>query len=286
METPMTPDEAVRDVDEQGFAAEVVEESRRRPVLVDFWAAWCAPCRALGPVLEKVARECGGALRLAKVDVDKNQGLAQRFGVRGIPAVFLFVDGAPVDGFTGALPEREVRAFLKKHVKSEADRRVDEARRLLDAAPAEAAAIADAVLTDEPRHGRALVVRADAALRAGDQGMCEAMLDRVPPNDDAATKDAEVVRARLAFARLAGDEDEATLKEKLARSPDPQAALRLAARAALHGRFDEAFDKLLLILVERGPAREEAHEAALAILKLLPDDKARDLRRRLSNALY
>jgi putative thioredoxin len=135
---------AVFDVGEQDFMERVIERSRALPVVVDFWADWCGPCKALGPALEKAANERAGKVELAKVDVDKNQGLAQSFGIRGIPAVKAFRDGRVAAEFTGAIPPAEVERFFDKLVPSEADELAtgDEAslRRALELEPSHAGA--------------------------------------------------------------------------------------------------------------------------------------------------
>src|SRR5215210_5409577 len=112
---------SVIDVDKTNFDALVIEGSKKVPVLVDFWAPWCAPCRALGPILEKLAAEYGGRFTLAKINSDENPELSARFGVRGIPAVKAFAGGTVVDEFSGARPEREVRAFLDAVIPSPAE---------------------------------------------------------------------------------------------------------------------------------------------------------------------
>lgn len=179
------------DVTVENFETEVVTASLSVPVLVDFWAPWCGPCKTLGPVLEKLETEYAGRFKLVKIDSDEQQQLASMFGIRSIPTCVLLIGGQPVDGFTGAVPESQLRAFLDKHVPSEgaleAEAEVDEAHALLDAGDTQAALakMADALAAD-------------------------------PANDDA-----RFDYVRLLAATGAYEEAEALLREPLARIPKP-----------------------------------------------------------------
>ena len=179
------------DVTVQNFEAEVITASMQTPVLVDFWATWCGPCKSLGPVLEQLEAEYDGRFKLAKIDSDKEQELAAAFGIRSIPTCILMKNGQPVDGFAGALPAGQVRQFLDKHVPSEgavaAEAEVDEAGALLESGDTDAALkkLADALAQD-------------------------------PANDDA-----RYDYVRLLIATGAYEEAAATLEEPLAREPRP-----------------------------------------------------------------
>ncbi|NIS28926.1 MAG: thioredoxin, partial [Actinobacteria bacterium] len=118
----------VKDIDQQTFGQDVLQRSHEVPVVVDFWAAWCGPCKVLGPALERVTEEYGGAFELVKVDVDANQALAQQFAVQSIPTVIAFRDGEPVSQFMGAIPEPQIRTFIDAILPTELDRKVDAAR--------------------------------------------------------------------------------------------------------------------------------------------------------------
>ena len=135
----------VRDTTTQGFVKDVIEESRRQPVLVDFWAEWCGPCKQLTPVLEKVVKAAKGKIKLAKMDIDKHPAIPGQMGIQSIPAVIAFVNGQPIDGFMGALPESQVTAFIQRLTK---DRIGGEAQDLLKAAD-EALAAGDAAAAAE-----------------------------------------------------------------------------------------------------------------------------------------
>ena len=244
------------DVTEATFETEVLERSHEVPVVVDFWAAWCGPCRVLGPVLERLAEKDNGAWRLAKVDVDSNPRLASAFRVQGIPAVHAFKDGRHVAEFVGALPEEQVRAWLAQLGPSTADLAVEEGSRAESRGDLVAAAEAyrDA-LREEPGHAGA-----------------RSSLERV--------------ELELRVATL----DEASLRARVDADPsDVEAATGLADLEAARGRPEAAFD-LLLDSVRRssGDERDAARTHLLRLLATLPADDPRALaaRRSLSLALF
>jgi len=183
----------VFDVDQTNFEAEVIQASLDTPVLVDFWATWCGPCKTLGPMLDKLAAEYNGAFRLAKVDVDANQELAAMFGIRSIPTVMLVKDGQIADGFAGALPEGQLREFLSRHVQpGEADGTPEAA-----AAPAETPEQAigrlQQAIAAEPDKGELKLELAVALVQAGQSDAAEAELDALPAN---LATDSRAVRLR------------------------------------------------------------------------------------------
>jgi putative thioredoxin len=243
------------DVDEQGFERQVVEASKERPVVVDFWAEWCAPCRALTPALESATRSREGKVTLAKVDVDANQGLAQRFGVRGIPAVKAFREGRVADEFVGALPPAEVERFFDRLVPSEAEQLVaagDEAslRRALELEPG----------------------RADAALALArllhQRGEGEEALELLGP--------------------LQGDFVAEGLAAKIRLQREGDDGLNTALEALERDR-DDGLDALLAMLenAEDGTREELRRVIVGALAELEPGDPvAREYRRRLAAALY
>jgi len=243
-------------VDEATFEVEVLERSREAPVVVDFWAEWCGPCRALGPVLERLATEAAGSWTLAKVDVDKNPMLAQTFGVRGIPSVKAFKDARPVAEFTGALPEPQVRAWLQGLGPSPADLEFEEACRLeAGGSLPEAADCYRSVLNVVPAHSgaRAGLARVELALRA--EGL-----------------------------------DEAELRRKLDEDPsDVDLHIRLADVEAASGRLENALERLLdAVRTSSEPDREEARRHLVRLMDALTPDDARldSTRRALSRALF
>lgn len=246
----------VIDVSEATFEREVVERSRTVPVVVDFWAAWCGPCRVLGPILEKLAVESDGAWVLAKVDVDANPGLAAAFGVQGIPAVHAFKDGRPVASFVGAQPEATVRAFL----------------RTLGPSPAEAIVAEGA----EAEERGALAEARDAYQRA---------LSADPSHQGAAR-----ALARVELALRARSVDERELSDRLAAAPDDvAAATALADARAAAGDFEAAFEILLSALrASQGERRELARRHLLSLIDVLEPGDARAVaaRRALSRALF
>src|SRR5215468_6690201 len=178
-------DSVVKDTTTQTFVKDVIEESKRQPVLVDFWAEWCGPCKQLGPVLEKAVRAAKGKVKLVKMDIDKHPSIPGQLGIQSIPAVFAFVDGQPVDGFLGALPESQVTAFIERLTK---DRIGGEEKDLLKAADdaltqgdvAGAAELYAGVLAQNNSNIAALTGLARSYVRAGAIAQAKQTLDLVP----------------------------------------------------------------------------------------------------------
>lgn len=283
--------EYVVDLNADNFQEGAVARSHELPVVVDFWAAWCGPCQALGPALERVAAEYEGRFLLAKVDVDGNQQLAQQFGVRGIPAVKAFVNGEVVDEFTGALPEPQIRQFIDRLIPSEADRTVARAREALDQGNTVAAEeLLDQVLSEEPEHARARMALARLRLRQNRPEDAAELLTRLPA---AYESDPEVtgLRTRIDFARVAGEvSDEEQARAALETDPsDLDARYRLAAYRVLAEDYESAFEHLLEIVRQDRTFRDDAGRLGmLALFNMLGnrDPRVSDYRRRLGRELF
>jgi putative thioredoxin len=246
----------ILDVDETTFEQEVVERSHVAPVVVDFWAEWCGPCRALSPVLERLAKEAAGQWRLVKIDVDANQRLAAAFGVQGIPAVKAIKDGRVIAEFTGVLPEPQVREWLSRLGPSPAEITLDEAQ---------------------------------AAEAHGDTTEALALYKRVLELEPANTEAKSAV-ARLELQERSGSVDTALLEAKVAADPnDVDSALSLADAHAVAGRLDDAFQVLLAtVRATRDEERDRTRKHLLTLLDTVPTDdpRARSARRALAAALF
>jgi putative thioredoxin len=235
------------DVDQHSFQRDVLDESRNRPVVVDFWAPWCGPCRVLKPVLEKLAAEYDGRFLLAKVNSDENPELSSQYAVRSIPSVKAFVDGALVDEFMGALPESSVREFIERLLPTPGELLRRQAMEAVAAGqPDEGRRMLQEALSTEPRNDIARIDLCEVLLQAGQADEARAMLDAVSP---LATHDPAVAR-RVAALRLSlsagGGPDDATLQARLASdASDHDARLMLARRLISGGRYEEGLDQLI-----------------------------------------
>jgi putative thioredoxin len=279
----------VVDVTEKEFAAAVLDRSSKLPVVVDFWAPWCGPCRTLGPVLERLAKLHDGAFVLAKVNIDEAPQVAESFGIRSIPAVKAFRDGGVVAEFVGAQPEAVVQRFLESVLPSDADRLAAEAEEFASRGHENAAEERYlAALEKDARHGRALVGLAELLAGRGDTAKALALLERVSGGSEI-TKRAE----RLAAAtrtRAAGAADLDGLRAKANADPGDLAAhLELGKGLSAAGRYEEALGELLAV-VRRDPqfAEEAARKTMLDIFALLgpSDPLTQKFRGELARALF
>jgi len=277
--------EHARDVGLADFDQHVLEESKQRPVVVDFWAPWCGPCKSLKPILEKLAAEYGGKFLLAKINSDDNQALAARYGVRGIPNVKAFIDGEPVDEFSGALPEGEVRAFLDRLIPSAADelRQQANAARMAGDITGALQLLAEASKLDPAHMG----VRLDAAeimLDLNEADEARRLIASVP--DDADTRVPQM-KARLQFMDAAG-EDEAALSARVAANEnDLEARLKLANLHVAAGQYEAGMDQLLeIIRRDRNFKEDIGRTTLLSVFNLLGGGElVSRYRRKLASAL-
>jgi putative thioredoxin len=278
------------DVGDADFESAVIARSREVPVVVDFWAPWCGPCRTLGPVLERLAAEHQGAFVLARVNVDEAPGVAEAMRIQSIPAVHAFRDGAIVNGFVGAQPEPLVRQFLTRVLPGAADHAAKEGDALAaagDASGAEAR-YRDA-LAQDARHGRALVGLARQRAAAGDEAEALTLLERVLPSSSAAP-DAQRLAAELRMRAGAADGDESALRARVATHPDDlDARLALARHLAATGQHEPALQEFLAI-VRRDKTHDDeaARKAMLDLFEIIGPRSplAERYRADLAKALY
>lgn len=275
------------------FEQLVIENSFTTPVLVDFWAEWCAPCKALMPVLAQITEGYQGELLLAKVNCDVEQEIVARFGIRSLPTVVLFKDGQPVDGFQGAQPESAIRALLQPHVAEpqapQADLLEMAQTAFADGRIGEAEAALKELLTENNENAAALILYARCLAERGELSEAEQVLDAV--KDDEHKQALAGARAQITFLRQAADlPDAATLKSRLAQNgEDDEATYQLAIQQLARQQYEPALDGLLKLFVRnRHYADGLPHKTMLQVFDLLGNDNplVTSYRRRVYQALY
>jgi len=286
----------IKDTTTAGFANDVIQESRRQPVLVDFWAPWCGPCKQLTPILERVVNAAGGRVKLVKMNIDEHPSIAGQLGIQSIPAVIAFKNGQPVDGFMGAVPETQITAFIDRVAGtgapggqiSDAMAAAAEARETGDLQTA--ADIYSAVLEQAPDHVEAIAALADLLFEAGDTEAAEELLAKAP-DDDKAKQALAGIRSKIALAAEAAKlGDAAEFERRLAADPkDHDARFDLAMIQNARGDRTAAADSLLDIVKADRTWREDGARAQL--LKFfeawgMTDEATLAARRRLSSLLF
>ncbi|MEP1536066.1 MAG: thioredoxin [Paracoccaceae bacterium] len=289
----------IKDVSEQDFMAEVIEASMETPVIVDFWAPWCGPCKTLGPMLEDAVKAAKGAVKMAKVNVDEAQGIAGQLRVQSIPTVYAFYKGQPVDGFQGAVPQSEISAFVERAIQSGGGESpadtlndaVDAAEEMLtEGAAVDAAQTFSAILGEDPNHAGAYggLVRSHIAMEDLDQA--EAVLNGAPAEISDAPE-LEAAAAQIALARQAADAGPVgDLRAQVAADEnDHQARFDLAQALHAADEAEEAVDQLLEIFRRDREWNDGAAKAQLFTIfeALKPTDPiVLDGRRKLSSMIF
>ena len=288
----------IKDSNTDQFMADVIEASATVPVIVDFWAEWCGPCKQLGPALEKAVTEARGAVRLVKINIDENQALAQQMRIQSIPAVYAFKDGQPIDGFVGAVPESQIKSFVGKLAEtaggvppSPVDQALEQARAAQEAGDLGAAsALFGQILNHEPTHGAAAAGLARCQIANGDLAAARTLLDslaaEVQANDEVAA-----ARSALALAEKAGAAGDAG--ELMARlesdANDHQARFDLALALYAAAQPEAAIDALVEIVGRKRDWNDDAaRKQLLEFFEALGPTHELTVggRRKLSSALF
>ncbi len=301
LDPTLTPDAAgdlIKEGTDASFMTDVIEASKHQPVIVDFWATWCGPCRTQGPALEKAVRAAKGAVKMVKIDVDANPAYAGQLRVQSIPTVYAFVNGQPVDGFQGAIPDSQIKAFIDKLTggqggSTETAQLLELGEESLGLNDFGGAAQAFAhVLSIEPENEKAIAGMARVYLAGGDPEQAAQTIAMAP--QDSKEPMVQSVRAQLALASKAPTGDlagaSAELEAKVAADPnDHQARFDLAEAQSAAGDFKGAVDNLLAIIqADREWNDQAARKQLLVIFEAagLTSDVSKDGRRRLSSILF
>lgn len=285
----------IKDVTEATFMAEVIDSSQTIPVIVDFWAPWCGPCKTLGPLLEAAVAGAGGKVRMVKVNVDDNQRIAAQLRIQSIPTVYAFWQGQPVDGFQGALPGSEIKKFVERVAALAGDGGLGAALEAAEAMLAEGAAVDAAetfaaILGEEPQNAAAYAGLIRSHLALGEIEQAQALADAAPA-EITRSKEIEAARAQIELARQAATAGpEAELRAAVAANPDDRQArfdLALALHAA--GKVSDAVDELLELFRRDREWNDGAARKQLFIIfeALKPQDPiVLKGRRRLSSMIF
>lgn len=284
----------IQNVSIENFLQVVIEGSKSVPVLVDFWADWCQPCKTLMPILAKLAEEYQGAFMLAKVDTEANQEIAMQLGIRSLPTVKLFIDGQPVAEFTGAQPESEVRAFLNKYVKTVEDVEplslLEQAMAMVDAGDTPAAnSLINRELEKNPQNAQAWLALAQLALAGGEYDKVGTALDKLSEQERNKPEAARIA-GLLKFSETADpDTDFNALRKSVdSDSIDSQGRYQYAIHNLLQGSSEQALQQLLLLL-QRAPDWNdgEAQKSLIAVFDVLGTDPlVARYRRKMFNLLH
>ena len=272
------------------YHTDVIERSRQVPVLVDFWAPWCQPCKTLMPILANLADQYQGKFILAKINTEEQQELAAQFGIRSIPNVKLFRNGEPVDEFSGALPEAEIRKFLDKHIPRESDGMVDQAEQMLLQGDLDnALALLEQAKASDPVNSNIDIALAQAYAAAGNAEKALEISDQLPVELQE-KPEIQVLRGLLFFEQLLnGAPSETTLRERLNKNDnDSEARYLLAAHHVVNQRYEDAAQALLdLMRKDRRYGDDAARKALLKLFDILEDDPlAPRYRSRMMSLIY
>lgn len=287
--------DVIKDATTASFKTDVIEPSRTVPILVDFWAAWCGPCKQLTPLLEKVVRSYGGKVRLVKVNVDDNQAIAAQLRVQSLPTVYAFRDGQPIDGFVGAQPEGTIKAFVDRLVADDAELGIGEILKagqdLLEQGDLQGAAEVFATVLQEDRsNGEALAGLATCYLKSGDTERARQTLKLVPPDKQELAVVRSVEAAIVLAEKSSSAGDIAALRRRVAGEPaDKQARFDLAVSLAASDEKAEALELLLdLVRIDRKWNDEAARKQLVQLFDAWgpKEPLVADGRRRLSSILF
>ncbi len=278
------------DIDESNAQTLLIEESQKRPVIVDFWADWCAPCKQLMPILEKLAAEYQGAFLLAKVNADEQQMLAQQLGVRSLPTVMVIKDGQPVDGFSGAQPESAVRDMLDKHVPSPQADSLAEAEQLLTEGDIPGAlALFRGAWEDSGQKPEFTMAYAGALITANRLDEAEALLSDIKMVDQDARYQQLMAQIELQRQAARSPEVEALEADLASDEQNHEIRIKLAVQLSSHGRYREALEHLLVVLrADRDWGNGEAKRVYLDMIATIGkgDPLAAEYQRKLFSLLY